>query len=147
MKRASFIGLAGLLLAGVVHAAIDTYEFADEAQRERFGLLTKELRCPKCQNQDIADSNSPIAADLRKQIHEQLQQGTIGHVAIYPRTIFRRAVELDAAANDGATSGPRCISTAASRVAVWVIPTDEELMIARHTQALLGTPVQTPSPG
>lgn len=29
---------------------------------------------------------------------EQLQQGTIGHVAIYPRTIFRRAVELDAAA-------------------------------------------------
>src|SRR3546814_6317285 len=29
---------------------------------------------------------------------EQLQQGTIGHVAIYPRTIFRRAIELDAAA-------------------------------------------------
>ena len=56
-------------------------------------------------------------------------------------------VELDAAANEAATSGPRCISTAASRVAVWVIPTDEELMIARHTQALLGTPVQTPSPG
>jgi len=75
MRRASFIGLVGLLLAGVVHAAIDTYEFADEAQRERFGQLTKELRCPKCQNQDIADSNSPIAADLRKQIHEQLQQG------------------------------------------------------------------------
>jgi acetate kinase len=43
-------------------------------------------------------------------------------------------VELDAAAN--AAGGPR-ISTPASRVAVWVIPTDEELMIARHTRALL----------
>jgi acetate kinase len=43
-------------------------------------------------------------------------------------------VELDEAANERA--GPR-ISTAASRVAVWVLPTDEELMIARHTQRLL----------
>jgi acetate kinase len=42
-------------------------------------------------------------------------------------------VELDAAAN--AAGGPR-ISTAASRVGTWVIPTDEELMIARHTRAL-----------
>jgi acetate kinase len=43
-------------------------------------------------------------------------------------------IELDAAANQA--NGPR-ISTSASRVAAWVIPTDEELMIARHTQALL----------
>jgi acetate kinase len=43
-------------------------------------------------------------------------------------------VELDAAANAG--GGPR-ISTPASRVTAWVIPTDEELMIARHTRALL----------
>ena len=44
-------------------------------------------------------------------------------------------VELDAAANEA--NGPR-ISTAGSRVAVWVIPTNEELMIARHTRRLLG---------
>jgi len=43
-------------------------------------------------------------------------------------------VELDAAAN--ANGGPR-ISAPASRVSAWVIPTNEELMIARHTQALL----------
>jgi acetate kinase len=43
-------------------------------------------------------------------------------------------VELDAAANAG--GGPR-ISTPASRVTAWVIPTDEELMIARHTHELL----------
>jgi hypothetical protein len=40
-------------------------------------------------------------------------------------------VELDAEANG--QRGARRISTAASRVAAWVIPTDEELMIARHT--------------
>ncbi|HVO08210.1 MAG TPA: acetate kinase, partial [Burkholderiaceae bacterium] len=39
-------------------------------------------------------------------------------------------IELDAAAN---RSGGPCISTPASKVAVWVIPTNEELMIARHT--------------
>jgi acetate kinase len=43
-------------------------------------------------------------------------------------------LELDAAAN--ARGGPR-ISTTASRTAAWVVPTDEELMIARHTQRLL----------
>jgi acetate kinase len=43
-------------------------------------------------------------------------------------------VELDVAANEA--GGPR-ISTAASRVAAWTIPTNEELMIARHTERLL----------
>ncbi|MBH3434739.1 cytochrome c maturation protein CcmH [Pseudomonas citronellolis] len=75
MKRFLAAALLGLSLAGVAHAAIDTYEFPNEAERQRFRSLTTELRCPKCQNQDIADSNAPIAADLRKQIYEQLQQG------------------------------------------------------------------------
>jgi len=43
-------------------------------------------------------------------------------------------VELDAGANT--RGGPR-ISTPASRVSAWVVPTNEELMIARHTQTLL----------
>jgi acetate kinase len=44
-------------------------------------------------------------------------------------------IELDAQAN--AKRGPR-LSTAASRVSAWVVPTNEELMIARHTGRLLG---------
>jgi acetate kinase len=43
-------------------------------------------------------------------------------------------VELDPAANEG--NGPR-LSTAGSRVAAWVVPTNEELMIARHTWRVL----------
>jgi acetate kinase len=42
---------------------------------------------------------------------------------------------LDAAANDGGSS---CISTPASPTTAWVIPTNEELMIARHTARLVG---------
>jgi acetate kinase len=46
-------------------------------------------------------------------------------------------VACDAAAN--ARNAGR-ISTAASRVSAWVIPTNEELMIARHTRTLLASP-------
>lgn len=64
-----------LWLPLTAQAAIDSFEFSDEATRERFYSLTAELRCPKCQNQNIADSNSPIAQDLRTEIHRMLQQG------------------------------------------------------------------------
>jgi acetate kinase len=53
-------------------------------------------------------------------------------------------VELDDQANEAPTAGTRCISAPASKVAVWVIPTNEELMIARHTQVVLGG-IQTPA--
>lgn len=56
-------------------ASIDVYEFEDESKRAEFISLTKELRCPKCQNQDIADSNAPIAADMRKEVHRLLEEG------------------------------------------------------------------------
>ncbi|KRP60104.1 cytochrome c-type biogenesis protein [Pseudomonas trivialis] len=75
MKRLLAAAVLVLGLAGVAHAAIDTYEFASDAERTRFRELTKELRCPKCQNQDIADSNAPIAADLRKEIFRMLGEG------------------------------------------------------------------------
>ncbi|PTQ69846.1 cytochrome c-type biogenesis protein [Pseudomonas sp. GV071] len=75
MKRWLAAAALGLSLVGVAQAAIDTYEFANDAERERFRQLTLELRCPKCQNQDIADSNAPIAADLRKEIYRMLGEG------------------------------------------------------------------------
>ena len=64
------------LSANQVNASpVDTYEFRDEVTKIRFQALSKELRCPKCQNQNLADSNSPIAADLRRELYELLQQG------------------------------------------------------------------------
>ncbi|MBL0711768.1 MAG: cytochrome c-type biogenesis protein CcmH [Colwellia sp.] len=54
---------------------VETFEFQDDVTKVRFQALSKELRCPKCQNQNLADSNSPIAADLRHELYELLQQG------------------------------------------------------------------------
>ena len=74
-RRLFAAALLSLGSLGIAHAAIDAYTFQDEAERARYAELTRELRCPKCQNQDIADSNAPIAADLRKEIYRMLGEG------------------------------------------------------------------------
>jgi cytochrome c-type biogenesis protein CcmH len=51
------------------------YPLDSAADRERFQTLTKELRCPKCQNQSIADSNAPISSDMRKQVYQRVKAG------------------------------------------------------------------------
>ncbi|MDX1636307.1 MAG: cytochrome c-type biogenesis protein [Marinobacter sp.] len=53
----------------------DLYPLSSPAEQERFQALTEELRCPKCQNQNIADSDAPIAKDMREEVHRMLQQG------------------------------------------------------------------------
>ena len=75
MKR--IIYALGLLLAclGTAQASIDTYEFSTQAERERYRTLVEELRCPKCQNQNIADSDAPIAMDMRDEIFKKLEKG------------------------------------------------------------------------
>ena len=68
--------LLSLFLSNSVNAwETDTYVFHDEVTEIRYKTLVKELRCPKCQNQNLADSNSPIAADLRREVFELLEQG------------------------------------------------------------------------
>jgi cytochrome c-type biogenesis protein CcmH len=64
-----------LLVPGYALAVIETYEFSDALLEQRYQELSAELRCPKCQNQNIADSNAPIAQDLRRMLHQQLEQG------------------------------------------------------------------------
>jgi cytochrome c-type biogenesis protein CcmH len=77
MKQLCFrvLLLIGLVVSGLSLAAIDTYEFADEQTRERFHQLNEELRCPKCQNQALGDSNSAIATDLRREVYRLLNEG------------------------------------------------------------------------
>ncbi|HUE94297.1 cytochrome c-type biogenesis protein [Pseudomonas sp.] len=75
MKGLLSAAVLSLALLGTAQAAIDTYEFASEAERERYRNLVEELRCPKCQNQNIADSDAPIAMDLRAQIFRMLEEG------------------------------------------------------------------------
>jgi acetate kinase len=67
--------------------------------------------------------------------------GGIGENAPVIRSrVCRDAAWLGVAIDEAANAGGRgCISSGASRVAVWVVPTNEELMIARHTRRLLAT--------
>ena len=56
--------------------AIDTTEpIADPEQRELYEQLTDEVRCLVCQNQTIADSNAPLATDLRREIRAKVEAG------------------------------------------------------------------------
>jgi cytochrome c-type biogenesis protein CcmH len=64
-----------VLVAGQALAVIETYDFSNPELELRYRQLSTELRCPKCQNQNIADSNAPIAQDLRKLLYQQLEQG------------------------------------------------------------------------
>lgn len=49
--------------------------FASQLQQERFNKLTEELRCLVCQNQNLADSDAPLAHDLRREVHEMVLAG------------------------------------------------------------------------
>ncbi|GMM73175.1 hypothetical protein MTsDn5_31280 [Alteromonas gracilis] len=57
------------------NAAEDKFSFDTPAQRESFLTLTAELRCPMCQNQNIADSDAMIAHDMRRKVYALLKQG------------------------------------------------------------------------
>ncbi len=67
----------GLILASVSFAAFDDHRFPfdDEGLKERYEALTYELRCPKCQNQNVADSDAPIASDIRERVYDLLNEG------------------------------------------------------------------------
>jgi cytochrome c-type biogenesis protein CcmH len=49
--------------------------FDNLEQELRFAELTAELRCTVCQNQNLADSDAPLAQDLRHEIHEMILAG------------------------------------------------------------------------
>lgn len=74
-------GLRGFLIAvtGLVPlcaVGIDVDEpLTDPAQIELYERLTEEVRCLVCQNQTIGDSNAALAADLRREVREQVAAG------------------------------------------------------------------------
>ncbi len=67
-----------VLLAAATPAAasaIDVEPLSTEEKEMRYRVLIAELRCPKCQNENLAESNAPIAQDLRGQVRRLLEEG------------------------------------------------------------------------
>ena len=58
---------------GVINGHL--YTFEESSKTALFERLADELRCPKCQNQNLADSNSEVAEDLRRQLYEMVKDG------------------------------------------------------------------------
>lgn len=65
-----------ILTASVATAApVEFNQFDNPQQEADYQTLINELRCPQCQNNNIADSNATIATDMRTKTLELLKQG------------------------------------------------------------------------
>ncbi|WP_194436001.1 heme lyase NrfEFG subunit NrfF [Vibrio fluminensis] len=54
---------------------VELFEFSSPQLQQQAINLAKSLRCPQCQNQNLVESNSPIALDLRLVVFEMINQG------------------------------------------------------------------------
>ncbi len=67
---------AMLAVAGSAGAIVfEQLDFADAEQQARYKQLIYELRCLVCQNQNLAESNADLAADLRREVHRLIVEG------------------------------------------------------------------------
>lgn len=64
-----------VLFTSSSYAAIELYDFTDDGYQARYKDVGGKLRCPKCENQSIADSNSPSAYDMRQELYRLLEEG------------------------------------------------------------------------
>lgn len=64
-----------LAIGAAAHALDANGQIEDPRLQARYETITKDLRCLVCQNESIADSNAPLAEDLRRQVREMLIGG------------------------------------------------------------------------
>lgn len=67
-KSNRIFGISLLFLSALTWASAQ-YPFTHPAQQAQFQALLHDLRCPVCQNQDLADSNAALAGDLRDEVY------------------------------------------------------------------------------
>ena len=73
--RKTLLFSTALFFSVTAFGAIDALNFSSSQQEDDYHSLTQELRCPQCQNNNIADSNATIAVDMRGKVFEFLQEG------------------------------------------------------------------------
>jgi cytochrome c-type biogenesis protein CcmH len=72
--RGLFLALC-LSLSLPAVAGIDAYEFQTPEQEQQYRRLVEELRCPKCQNQNLAGSDALVAQDLKERTYRLVMEG------------------------------------------------------------------------
>lgn len=73
--KAILLALSLLFSPWVLADLVDTYHFSSPQKQQQALALAKELRCPQCQNQNLLESTSPIAQDLRLEVYRLVEEG------------------------------------------------------------------------
>jgi formate-dependent nitrite reductase complex subunit NrfG len=71
----TLLALGMLLSATAFASGVDTYQFRHPELQTRAQEVARALRCPQCQNQNLVESNSPIARDLRLEVYRWVDEG------------------------------------------------------------------------
>jgi cytochrome c-type biogenesis protein CcmH len=75
MRRLAWLLASWIALMSAALGAELDEGFADPVLNERYRALIREIRCPKCLNESIAESDAPVAADLRREVRRLLSEG------------------------------------------------------------------------
>ncbi|ABM23045.1 heme lyase NrfEFG subunit NrfF [Shewanella putrefaciens] len=75
LKLVSGLVLVLSMVTSAIATPVDTYEFKSPDNQKRALSLAHSLRCPQCQNQNLIDSNSPVASDLRLEVFKMVDEG------------------------------------------------------------------------
>lgn len=64
------------LITFATHAqVVDTWRFDNPQQQEKALSIASQLRCPQCQNQNLLESNAPVAVSMRHQVYNMVAEG------------------------------------------------------------------------
>lgn len=75
LAKLSMFWIALMLLSTPAISQVDTFEFENPEQQQRFRKISDELRCPMCQNTSLSGSSGGVAEDLRREIHRMIIEG------------------------------------------------------------------------
>ena len=65
-----------IFLPFATHAqVVDTWRFGNPQQQEKALSIASQLRCPQCQNQNLLESNAPVAVSMRHQVYSMVAEG------------------------------------------------------------------------
>ncbi|URR15518.1 heme lyase NrfEFG subunit NrfF [Citrobacter portucalensis] len=65
-----------IFLPFTTHAqVVDTWRFENPQQQEQALSIASQLRCPQCQNQNLLESNAPVAVSMRHQVYSMVAEG------------------------------------------------------------------------
>lgn len=75
MRKVTALLAVCIVLAAPAFAIDTEVAFDDPVLQERYLSLISEIRCPKCLNESIAESDAPVAADLRREVRRLIGEG------------------------------------------------------------------------